>query len=104
MKSETMYVNWSEGQDKNITLKPISLKIGIDEYKGDNGSVVAWLKSYMLSNSRLSLEIKDPSTLKELRDKIEENRAFIAANPNIQSDLRTSLVFGFQNSIAIFNR
>jgi hypothetical protein len=90
-ESETTHVNWSEGQDKNITLRPISLKIGIDEFKGDNGSVVAWLKGYLLSNSRLSLEIKDPSTLKELREKIEENRAFIAAHPNIQSNFRTSL-------------
>jgi hypothetical protein len=88
-ESQTMQVNWSKRQDKNITLKPTSIKIGIDEIKGEDNSIATSLSKY-LKDSGLSLDIFDPSALIELRNQIADNRAAIAAHPFIQSGWRAS--------------
>lgn len=86
---EILTVRWGNVLDKNFTLQPIKVSIGIEEFTGESNSVATRLMHYLVQNPRFT--IKEPSTLNRLREKIEEEQAFIAENPQIQTSIRTSL-------------
>lgn len=86
---EILTVRWGKVLDKNFTLQPTKVSIGIEEFTGESNSVATRLKHYLVQNPQL--RIKDPSTLKMLREKIKENQALLAEYPAIQMSFRTSL-------------
>ena len=87
--TETLSVKWGNILDKNFSLQPTTVSIGIEEFTGENNSVATWLSNYFIQNPHFT--IKDPSTLNHLREIIEEDEALFAENPMIQVPIRTSL-------------
>jgi hypothetical protein len=81
-------VTWNKELDEDFTLEPLPLGIGVEEFTGEK-NVGLWLANYLTSNPRFL--VKDPSTLKALQEKIAEDEAAIARNPQIQLEYRTSL-------------
>jgi hypothetical protein len=86
---ETVHVTWGQPLDKNLTLEPRQVGIAIEEFTGERNSVATRLVNYLTTNTPFA--IKDPSALKQLRDQIATEQAFIAANPAAQISIRTSL-------------
>jgi len=81
-------VTWNKALDEDFTLEPFPLGIGVEEFTGEK-NVGLWLANYLMSNPRFL--IKDPSTLQNLKERIAEEKAAIARNPQIQLQYRTSL-------------
>jgi hypothetical protein len=72
---EILTVRWGNVLDKNFTLQPIKVSIGIEEFTGESNSVATRLMDYLIDNPQFT--IKDPSTLNRLREEIKEGQAFL---------------------------
>lgn len=86
---EILTVRWGNVLDKNFTLQPIKVSIGIEEFTGESNSVATRLMDYLIDNPQFT--IKDPSTLNRLREEIEEEQAILAEYPWIQESIISSL-------------
>lgn len=88
-ETRSIPVSWNQLLDEDFTLKPLPIRIGIEELADEENPLTTWLIDYLTSNSRFS--VKDPDTLKALQKKIKEEGEAIARNPAIQAGYRTSL-------------
>ncbi len=85
-------VNWGHALDQTLTLEPMPVRIGIEEFAGD-ASVARRLAARLGAVPRV--RISDPSTLEALRRQIAESRAMLARSPALQTSLRTALGLDF---------
>jgi hypothetical protein len=88
-ESQTVRVEWGQQLDQSFVVEPSPIRIGIEEFEGEDNFVATQLIDYLLADPRFT--IKDPGTLEKLRAKIAEEKALIEKNPEVQIPIRTSL-------------
>ncbi len=82
-----------QAQDKQISLKPVGIKVGVEEFQGSPNSVAFWISSYLAQDP--TLDIRDPRSLQDLREEIQKNLAVLVRNPGVQMALRTNAGLNF---------
>lgn len=88
-RAHILRVTWHQAMEARFILRPHEVSIGIEEFSGDDHSLAIWLSNYLAKNPRFA--IKDPTTLKALRDRIADESRLIASNPVVQTSIRTTL-------------
>jgi hypothetical protein len=82
-------IPWGRVFEERFTLQPRRIGVGIQEFSGEKNTFAVWLSDYLQNKRRLS--VKDPQALQALQEKLNQERAALAANPRMQRPLRTSL-------------
>ncbi len=85
----TVHVPWGQPVEQDLVLAPRPVPIAVENFSGEQNSYAVDVANYLAINSRFS--IKDPAALQQLRDQIATEEAYIAANPQVQVSVRTSL-------------
>lgn len=86
---QPIQVTWKQMLDQDLTLHPVPVGVGIEEFGGDKNSIATELANYLVANPRFS--IKDPNALTVLMDEINRAATEQARNPASQVPRRTAL-------------
>jgi hypothetical protein len=92
-ESQQIAIVRGQSQDRQITLQPVGVKVGVEEFQGAPNSVAFWLSNYLAKDP--ALDILDPNSLRDLRDEIQKNLAVLVRNPGVQTALRTNSGINF---------
>jgi hypothetical protein len=82
-------VKWGKALDKEVTVTPSAVRIGVEKVSGGPGYLPAKLIEHLSKQPRF--QIQSPKSLERLRKSIAEKMAMMARNPAIQMALRTDL-------------
>jgi hypothetical protein len=88
-KPANLQVPAQQAVAKDFILMPEPIAIGVDAFAGEPNTEATRITNYLVANPRFS--IKDPESLKALRQEITDGKVFFAKNPAAQVSVRTSL-------------